>query len=121
MGQGQGPPEQPEPRTAPQGEHGEDCEDGRSAPLTLTQPDPAQRLGMTTRAERSEHRKGQHPARRRGGGSARGKPLALTSNFGPSGPSEIHEGQAFLDTKNIACYPPKTTLGFYPQRSEFLG
>ena len=45
MGQGQGPPEQPEPRNSPQGEHGEDCEDGRSAPLTLTQPDPAQRLG----------------------------------------------------------------------------
>ena len=45
MGQGQGPPEQPGATHSPQGEHGEDCEDGRSAPLTLTQPDPAQRLG----------------------------------------------------------------------------
>ena len=53
MGQGQGPPEQPGATHSPQGEHGEDCEDGRSAPLTLTQPDPAQRLG-DDHPERSE-------------------------------------------------------------------
>ena len=31
------------------------------------------------------------------------------------------KGQAFLDTKNIACYPPKTTLGFYPREVSFWG
>ena len=74
MGQGQGPPEQPGATHSPQGEHGEDCEDGRSAPLTLTQPDPAQRLG-DDHPERSEAStgRGSTPARRRGGGSARGE------------------------------------------------
>ena len=36
-------------------------------------------------------------------------------------PVEIREATSVLDTKNIACYPPKTTLGFYPQKSEFWG
>ena len=74
MGQGQGPPGATRSHAHPQGEHGEDCEDGRSAPLTLTQPDPAQRLG-DDHPERSEAStgRGSTPARRRGGGSARGE------------------------------------------------
>ena len=123
MGQGQGPPEQPGATHSPQGEHGEDCEDGRSAPLTLTQPDPAQRLGddHPERSEASTGRGSTLPAGEAEGARG-GKPLALTSNFGPSGPSEIpRSGQAFLDTKNIACYPPKTTLGFYPREVSFWG
>ena len=94
MGQGQGRPEQPGATHSPQGERREDCEDGRSAPLTLTQPDPAQRLGddHPERAKRAPE--GQHPARRQAE-EREETPLALTSNFGPSGPSKSAKRQAF--------------------------
>ena len=34
-------------------------------------------------------------------------------------PSEIPRSASVLDTKNIACYPPKTTLGSTPREVSF--
>ena len=97
------------------------AKDGRSAPLTLTQPDPAQRLGddHPERAKRAPE--GAAPLPAGGGGSARETPRPYIE-LRAIRPVEIREAvTSVLDTKNIACYPPKTTLGFYPQKSEFLG
>ena len=106
MGQGQGPPEQPGATHSPQGEHGEDCEDGRSAPLTLTQPDPAQRLGDDHPSGAKRAPEGAAPcppARRR---EREGETLALTSNFGPSGPSEIpSEGASVFGYQKHSLLP----------------
>ena len=89
--------------------------------MTLTQPDPAQRLG-DDHPERSEASTGRGSTLPAGEAEEReGETLALTSNFGPSGPSEIREAGKRFGYQNMACYPPKTTLGFYPQKSEFWG
>ena len=115
-----GRPEQPGATHSPQGEHGEDCEDGRSAPLTLTQPDPAQRLGddHPERSEASTGRGSTLPAGEAEGARG-GNPRPYIELRAIRPVRNPAKGQAFLDTKNIACYPPKTTLGFYPREVSF--
>ena len=95
------------------------AKDGRSAPLTLTLARP-NGWGMTTGAERSEHRKGSTlPAGRREG--ARGETPRPYIELRAIRPVEIREERKRFGYQKQACYPPKTTLGFYPQRSEFWG
>ena len=91
----------------------------RTLDADTTRPNPTAG-GMTTGAERSEHRKGQHPCPPAGGG-ARGETPRPYIELRAIRPVEIREATSVLDTKNMACYPPKTTLRFYPQKSEFWG
>ena len=116
MGQGQGPPGATRATHSPQGEHGEDCEDEAAPPLTLTQPDPASGWGMTTGAGEASTGRG-HPCPPAGGGRA-GKPLALTSNFGPSG-RPIPQRQAFLDTKKHSATRLKRPSDSTPRKVSF--
>ena len=124
MGQGQGPPGATRSHAQPAGRAWRGLRGRAKRTLDADTARPSLAAGgMTTRSGAKRAPEGAAPLPAGEAEGARGgKPLALTSNFGPSGPSEIpRSGQAFLDTKNIACYPPKTTLGFYPQKSEFLG
>ena len=95
---------------------------GESAPLTLTQPDSPTAGGMTTRsgAKRAPEGAAPLPAGRRRERGETPRPYIELRAIRPV-PKSREAQQAFLDTKNIAYYPPKTTLGFYPQRSEFWG
>ena len=91
MGQGQGPPGATRSHAQPAGRAWRGLRGRAKRTLDADTPDPAQRLGddHPERSEASTGRGSTLPAGEAEG--ARGKPLALTSNFGPSGPSEIRE------------------------------
>ena len=117
MGQGQGPPEQPGATHTRRASMARIARTGEAHPDADTaRPSPAAG-GMTTRSGAKRAPEGAAPLPAGEAEGARGGNPALTSNFGPSGPSEIlMKGQAFLDTKNIACYPPKTTSDSTPEK-----